>query len=178
MTAGQHNDLTLQEPSLEQCWQIAAAKSGAWFALACRSGARLATADTIRLERFREFGHHLGVLIQIRDDIDGLWSKDGSRSDLVNWPRWTLPVAYAMTVVGVAERDRLRHSLQAAPTDPDAEAMARHMIIEAGAVLYLAAEAHCHQRYAQKALLQASPPSAACDDLLALLSTFIPVAKP
>jgi geranylgeranyl pyrophosphate synthase len=45
MTGGQHYDLTLPHNSLEQWWQIAGAKSGAFFSLACRSGAQLAKCE-------------------------------------------------------------------------------------------------------------------------------------
>lgn len=56
MAAGQHADLTLHEPTLEQCWRIAEAKSGIFFALACRSGAQLATAMAETMADFGELG--------------------------------------------------------------------------------------------------------------------------
>jgi geranylgeranyl diphosphate synthase type I len=177
MTAGQHADLTLPEPTLQQCWQIAAAKSGVWFALACRSGARLATAGTADIERFAQFGRHLGILIQIGDDIDGLWAKDGTRSDLVNWPRWTLPVAYAMSVLDEVGRNRLGAYLRTAPDDRSAEAEARRMVIEAGAVLYLAVEARRHQQIARNLLVTNTPSSINHSHLLALLDTHTPFTK-
>ncbi len=177
MTAGQHADLSLPEPSLDQCWQIAERKSGLFLALACRAGARLQTADAQRVERCGQFGLHLGILLQIGDDLDGLWASEGARSDLLAWPRWTLPVAYTMAVSGAVDRDRLRDALRRAPADADAEEQARHLIIAAGAVLYLATEARCHRRRAQEALLQAVPPSAARDELLALLHTYTPLEQ-
>jgi geranylgeranyl diphosphate synthase type I len=169
MTAGQHADLTLREPTLEQCWQIAGAKSGAWFALAGWVGARLATADATRLEHFRQFGHHLGMLVQVGNDVGGIWPKGDKASDLVYWPRWTLPVAYAMTVLDSVECTCLQRYLRAAPTDPDAEAEARRMIIKAGAVMYLATEAYRYQQDAQETLISAAVPSAARDALLEVL---------
>jgi geranylgeranyl diphosphate synthase type I len=174
MTGGQHTDLTLPEPTLAQCWQIAASKSGAWFALGCYAGARVVTDDTLRLERFRQFGQHLGILVQIGDDLDGLWPEPSARSDLVNWPRWTLPVAYAMTVIDAAERALLRDCLCAASTDSAAEAEARSITIKAGAVLYLAVEAHQHYEAAHRALLDATFPSTMRDALLTLLRTYVP----
>jgi geranylgeranyl pyrophosphate synthase len=177
MTAGQHADLTLAEPTLEQCWQIAERKSGIFFALACRSGARLHTVDPPLVETFSEFGLRLGLLIQIGDDLEGLRMKEGAPSDLVAWPRWTLPAAYAMAVTSPVERERLRSALQAAPADPDAEAEARRLIVAAGAILYLVAEVQRHQRRAQAALLRAASSSSARDDLMALLRRYTPMAE-
>jgi geranylgeranyl pyrophosphate synthase len=178
MTAGQHADLTLHEPTLEQCWQIAAAKSGAWFGLACHAGARIVTEDARQLEHFQRFGHHLGMLVQIGDDIDGLWVRDGAQSDLTNWPRWTLPVAYAMLVLDGSQRDQLYKYIRAASTDPDAEEKARSLTIRSGAVLYLIVEAHQHYNQAYQALLAAAEASTARDELLAVLRMRLPATTP
>jgi geranylgeranyl pyrophosphate synthase len=178
MASGQHADLTLYEPSLEQCWRIAEHKSGVFFALACRVGARLHTAEAARIERFGQFGLRLGILIQIGNDLDGLWPKAGGASDLAVWPRWTLPVAHAMAVLDAAERERLRAALRAAPSDAQAEAEARRLIISAGAVFYLVAEGQRHQQLARAALEAAALPSQARDELLALLHRITPMEQP
>ncbi len=168
MCAGQHDDLTRCEPTLEQCWQIAGAKSGEFFALACRAGARL--AETTHLDLFGEFGHHLGILIQIADDLSGLWPTVGERSDLATGKKWTLPVAYAMTVLPAPKHDELSQCLKTAPTVADAEEGARRLIVESGAVLYLTIEAEKHRRQGQVALEAAASPSAAREALLAMLN--------
>lgn len=169
MCAGQHADLALSEVTLQQCWQIAEAKSAAFFALACRSGARLATDDSTRIDLFGQFGYYLGILIQIGDDIGGLWPKAGERSDLAAYPRWTLPVAYAMHVVPPQQSSQLRQCLATAPTDANAEAEARRQIIESGAALYLTMEAEQRRRCAETALMTVARPSPARDELLSLL---------
>jgi geranylgeranyl pyrophosphate synthase len=169
MTAGQHADLIQHEPDLDACWSIIEQKSAPFFALACWAGARLTTADTCQLERFAQFGHCLGVLVQLSDDLDGLVQRAGTGGDLRTWPRWTLPVAYAMGVLDPAERDELRTCLHCAATNLGAETEARSRIIAAGAVLYLATEIRRYTHLAEAALLQAAPPSTARDDLLTLL---------
>lgn len=175
MCAGQHADLTVREPTLEQCWQIAQAKSGSFFALACRAGARLADDDAARLELFGEFGRQLGVLVQIEDDVSGLGPTAGERSDLAAGQRWTLPIAYAMSVMPASDREQLRECLKTAPRDADAEAEARSRVIESGAVLYLTVEAERRRQRAETALSTAAPPSAVRDELLALLRRCLPV---
>jgi geranylgeranyl diphosphate synthase type I len=169
MCAGQHHDLTLHEPSLDQVWQIATAKSAVFFALACRSGAAIANVDATRQRLLGQFGHHLGLLIQIGDDISGLWSSERAQSDLRSGQRWTLPTAYTMSVSSSETRRRLHDRLRCAASDPDAEAEARQLIIGAGGVLYATAEAQRHLDQAQAALTRAVTPSAASDLLLTLL---------
>ena len=96
MCAGQQADLTLSEPTLEQCWQKAEAKSGLFFALACRSGGRLASANEAQIDQLSEYGLQIGILVQIWNDFSGLWPDKKGCSDLTAGGSWTLPVAYAM----------------------------------------------------------------------------------
>lgn len=167
--AGQHDDLTTVEPTLEQCWQIAKAKSGAFFALACKAGAQLATDDVARIDFLRVFGHCLGVLIQIADDVKDLWAAEGKCSDLSAGRRWTLPIAYAMSVTSGSERERLRACLRGAATDANAEAKAHGQIVESGALLYLAVEAERRRERARVALETGLQFTQAREQLLALL---------
>lgn len=169
MCGGQHADLTRPEPSLDECWQAAQAKSGAFFALACWAGARLASCDSSQPDLFGLFGQNLGTVIQIRDDLSGLSPVAGEISDLASGGSWTLPVAYTMSVVPEGERDQLRRLLRAAPNDAAARAEARRRIIESGAVLYLTIEVERRRRQAEAALMAASQPGRARDDLMALL---------
>ncbi|MCC6191847.1 MAG: polyprenyl synthetase family protein [Anaerolineales bacterium] len=169
MCGGQHSDLTRLEPTLEQCWQVAEAKSGAFFALACWAGARLACSDATQTDLFGQFGQNLGTVIQIRDDLSGLTPVAGEPSDLSSAGSWTLPAAYAMSVGSDDERDQLRRLLQAAPSDATALAEARRRMIECGAVLYLTVEVERRRRQAEAALTAASQSGRARDELLALL---------
>ena len=67
--SGQHLDLSVELPDLPTCWQIAEAKSGSAYALACYVGTRVATHLTDRLACMENFGRHLGTIVQISDDI-------------------------------------------------------------------------------------------------------------
>ncbi|HEX6289394.1 MAG TPA: polyprenyl synthetase family protein [Herpetosiphonaceae bacterium] len=169
MCVGQHHDLTLQEPSLEQCWQIAEAKSGAFFALPCRAGARLAGANAQTVRLFGNVGLHLGMLIQIGDDLSGLWSTDEAASDLVSGRQSMLPIVYALHTASADDCQLLRSCLQQAVGNPEAEATARQLIINSGAVLYLMTEAQRHAEQAQRLLASMSLPSAPRKALQALL---------
>ena len=78
MSSGQYADLVHPHPNLDQYWRIADAKSGAFFSLACRSGARVAVQNPDRIEAYGDFGNALGILIQILDDLEDLRQLDHS----------------------------------------------------------------------------------------------------
>ena len=86
MASGQHLDLTDPRLSLDTAWAIAEAKSGAFFALACRSGARLAGAPQHVTDHYGEYGFNLGLIVQIGDDLEDVQAGRSAS---------TLPVAYS-----------------------------------------------------------------------------------
>jgi geranylgeranyl diphosphate synthase, type I len=147
---GQHLDLALDNPDLVTVWKSVSAKSGDFFALACVCGAALKTSDQKILAAFEIYGHHLGVLIQIANDIEGLWEHDGNLGDLSK-SKVTLPVAYAYHVLPLEKRSALICLVNA----PGREAIteARQMILECGALIYLFLEAEKHRCLAQKAII-------------------------
>jgi geranylgeranyl pyrophosphate synthase len=171
--SGQHADLTTATSSLEQCWKIGEAKSGDCFALACRAGAKLANARDEVVTCYSQFGYHLGMVIQIRDDLQDMYSQAKGRSDLVVGKR-TLPIMYALTVTPLPIQERLLEALQAAAQSSTEEAVARRLIEESGAVLYLAVEAQRHYRQAQAILCAAKPLESPKQQLVAFLSESMP----
>jgi geranylgeranyl diphosphate synthase type I len=178
MGGGQHGDLTRDEPSPSECLKIAESKSGAFFALACWSGARLATPDPQIVSHYESYGRHLGILIQINDDIDGVWGTDLARSDLRRPTRWTLPTAYAMAVGSPEQRSALHSCMSAARRDPQAVIGARNLIEDTGAALFLATIATKHTALATDALEKAHSASPAREALKALLDDHLPRLKP
>jgi geranylgeranyl pyrophosphate synthase len=152
--SGQHMDLTIQEPRLNEAWKIIDGKSGKFFALGSFIGARLATDDAEIIENFSQFGQRLGILIQITNDINGLGKENQKDNDLASGKR-TLPVIYALEVLPTEEQDRLRGLLINAPEDRSAESEARKIIISAGAIFYLSLEADKHREQAKTALSRA-----------------------
>ena len=166
MCAGQHADLTEESNlSLERCLSIAEAKSGEFFALACRAGALLGTDE---VAPYSEFGYNLGVLIQMCDDFEGIWNPQG-RSDLATGKR-TLPVIYALNVAPPSVRDCLEQLLVKATGEQEAEGQARRIITALGAPHYLLIEAQIRRRRAEAALCSTGKSSSACRQLIALLN--------
>lgn len=171
MSSGQYLDLLQAQPSLEQYWQIAASKSGVFFSLACRSGARLATAETARLQGFSQFGKHLGMLVQVRDDLEDLMADPEDQTDprLLATSR-SLPVVYALEVSPPNVRSRLLDCLQRSAADEDAAREAWNLVDESGAALYVVAEMEQHRSQAMRALEQAQANPAARERLLGLVN--------
>ena len=176
MCGGQHQDLIYDEPNLEQFWEIIAAKSGLFFSMACRAGARLATDDAIRLEGYGKFGHHIGMLIQVFDDLEDLKNFSRPRS-LTQWLklRRTLPFIYTIEVLSPSARNRFLQCLHNAPQLPDAAEEALHLINHSGAALYINVEIARHQEEALLGLGQAEPLSVAAEKLVGLLDSLVPL---
>ena len=169
MCAGQHADLTEgSHLPLERCLSIAGAKSGEFFALACRAGALLGSDDQRWIASYSEFGYNLGVLIQMCDDFEGLWNPQGHR-DLAAGKR-TLPVIYALTVAPPSVGERLERLLVKATAQRKAEEEARRIITALGAPHYLLIEAQIRRQRAGAALRSTGRPSPACRQLMALLN--------
>lgn len=176
--AGQHLDLAARRTGTTaidpNAWlDIARAKSGELLAWAAGAGALVAGADECTLACYREYGSHLGVLLQVADDLNGVWGPDGP-SDLAAGGL-TLPVCYALSVVQGPERIRLSGLLErAGQGDEVAEAQAREWLIDLGAQGYLLAVAQIQRQQALAALRRANPVSPAGEQLAALLDRVLP----
>jgi geranylgeranyl pyrophosphate synthase len=150
---GQLADINKREPRLADCWRINALKSGVFFAMASWAGARLATADRTRLHHFYTFGYHVGMLIQLANDIGGVWRASEQTSDLRAGPRWTLPVAYAMSVADTTTRVELAAYLATtAATSPQTLAC----LDRTGVAIYLATSTVRHREAAAQAAAHGS----------------------
>lgn len=130
MASGQHADLSGGPLSLERAWEIAAAKSGAFFALATRSGARIGGAEAGALEHFAEFGTNLGLMIQVADDAADL------QSDFADLARSGLPIAYARATAPPSVQPRLARMVEAQYDQRDLH----DMLDRNGTALYLTAK--------------------------------------
>lgn len=136
--AGQHLDLVTgqaEKPGADpETWlAVAGAKSGEFLAWAAWAGALAGGADEeSTLAHYREYGYHLGVLLQVADDFNDVWCPHDA-SDLAAGSL-TLPVCYALSVTDEDERDRLEALLERCKLgDGVAEARVRQRLIDLGA---------------------------------------------
>jgi len=144
--AGQHQDLSSSNITIDQAWEIAAGKSGAFFALGCRLGAYAGTESSETVEAFTTYGHCLGLLIQLANDVEGLW---GEYNDLSRG-KVTIPVAYALEVLPPPEKDKLVRYLDSPNTHQ--ETTIRQLILTNGALVYMALEAEKIKQRGKKVL--------------------------
>jgi geranylgeranyl pyrophosphate synthase len=175
MCTGQHLDLLSQDYglSLECYWHIAASKSGRFFALAAQGGAALGTDAVRQIELFAEFGHNLGMLIQLNDDFRDVWTSSG-RSDLAS-KRNNLPIIYGLTVKH-PQRDRLERLLFKANDDQKAGEEMRRILSKIGAPQYMIAVAEMFREGARSALEEAVKPGhSARRELSLLLDRVLPL---
>ncbi len=147
MVAGQHVDLSRRATTnVDEYLEVMAAKSGAFFGLAAYAGARCVSTDSARLAACAAFGQSAGMLIQIVDDLEGIRAPIG-QSDLATGQR-TLPILYALEVASPEQRSELDEALLRAPSDAEAEALARQLLRTLGCETYLLAE---YARYRHRA---------------------------
>lgn len=174
MALGQAADLAWDEQTatLEDYWRVAEAKSGEFFGLACRAGAMLGMQPQTEVDIYATFGYHLGVLVQLGDDLRALWTPRG-RGDLTT-ARRTLPVVYALTVASPEARARLHTLLRRAPDDPAALHELQAALADLGALHYLTLQAGKQHHLAREALLSAARPAVAQHELLKLLDAAFP----
>ena len=182
MALGQAADLAWDEQTatLDDYWRVAGAKTGEFFALACRAGAMLGKQPQAEVDIYATFGYHLGVLVQLGDDFRALWTPRG-RGDLTTAGR-TLPVVYALTVAPSETRTRLHTLLRCIPDDPVALCELQAALADPstgsgqalGALHYLTVQAGRQHHLAREALLSLARPAVAQHELSRLLDAAFP----
>ncbi len=176
--AGQHADLAgaqlERKPADPEAWlEIAQAKSGELVAWAGWSGALVGGADEHTQDCLCQYGFHLGVLLQVADDFDGIWGAGGA-SDLARGCL-SLPVCCARRVLSGEARGHFDALLgQAAKGDGTAEGEAVNILIQSGAQAYLLAVARIQYGQAMSALEQAQALTTQ-HSLVALLDGVMPM---
>ncbi len=135
--AGQHAEVATFEDARPDDWlAIAGAKSGAPCAWAAWAGALVAGADEGTLISFREYGMHCGILLQVADDFNGIWSDNDSKD--LRSRQLNLAVCYARLVAEVKQRNQMEKMLKAARQgNGPAEHQMKHFLIDMGAQAYL-----------------------------------------
>ena len=158
MTSGQHLDLTAGVSTLEGYWRLAELKSGEFFRLACRAGARLTSSDPAILRAYGDYGLHLGLLIQVMDDLDDIRKLHnvlpaGLKANI----KRSLPFIYALEMNPTSTQVRLVACLDSADqSQPAAEELVT-LLDECEAAFYVMAEME-HQRQSALAALERANP--------------------
>jgi competence protein ComQ len=168
MSSGQYADFISPPQTLEEYWRIAAAKSGEFFALACRAGARLATSRAEALDGFEQYGMNAGLLVQVLDDL--VEYRDlirGAGSVEAKSLSASLPSLFIREVCPAPAAERFERLL----SEPGERARPElvHLLEENGVGQYLMAELEMRRSLAQQGLEAGAPPGPARNALLELL---------
>ncbi len=73
LAGGQDRDLVGETSTIEDYWLTIDMKTGCAFAFACAAGAMAGTDNPEYIESCHTFGHHLGLTIQIFNDVESIW---------------------------------------------------------------------------------------------------------
>jgi geranylgeranyl pyrophosphate synthase len=168
MSGGQHIDLRSRVLPLEKAWAAAEAKSGAFFALSCRSGARMGGAGESTAHFLADFGFNLGMMLQIGDDLSDL------HPALKRPTIPALPVAYSIETSPPERRAALER--QASESLPATSTELRRFMAGNGTALYLYAKLAQHRARAAEALQLAHSHPPASTQLASLLTAVVPSA--
>ncbi len=103
LTRGQHLDMRFEDRldvTVPEYIKMIEGKTAALIATSAYLGAFLAGADETTAGHYRDFGYHLGMAFQVRDDILGIWGDTGitgkSTSTDIETRKKTLPVVYGL----------------------------------------------------------------------------------
>jgi len=141
---------------IEDYWDIMRGKTGAALALGCRVGALAACpANEAAAATCARCGSHLGVAMQILDDLDGVFHPDGS-GDLASG-KVTLPVLYGLASSHPAQQELA--AIVAAGRLATAESRVREILESIAVRELLVLSAHEEHRRALGFLAQLPPPA-------------------
>ncbi len=94
LLAGQDRDLCGHTATVDSYWRTIDEKTGRAFAWACEAGAACGSDDLSLRLACRDYGRHLGLALQLLDDLQGLWEPVGD-GDLATGAI-TLPLLYGL----------------------------------------------------------------------------------
>jgi geranylgeranyl diphosphate synthase type I len=177
---GQASDLAFEsrdDVALQECMDMARAKTGALLGCACALGELVATGDPKRMERMRSFGERLGLAFQLVDDFLGIWG-DPARTGKaihsdISTRKKSLPVVAALTSDTPAGQELAKLYGRTEPLSADDIATAAALIAAAGGRTWTRDEAAAQLAAALEDLHVIASTDAAAAELeaLALLVT-------
>jgi geranylgeranyl diphosphate synthase type I len=175
---GQSLDVSFEqraEVTVEECLAMADRKTAALLACACELGAVHGGATPAQAGALRRFGWHLGIAVQLVDDLSGIWGDPA----VTGKPWWsdlrahkkTLPVVAALRRGGAASRSLGELYLRSQPLNERDLPTVAALVVQAGGRDWAQAEADRHVRRARHWLNVAGPAADASAALLAVAAS-------
>ncbi|MFE4915453.1 polyprenyl synthetase family protein [Streptomyces sp. NPDC056652] len=175
LVTGQGHDLAFERRGrvgLDECLAMAAGKTASLLAGACALGALSAGAAPHQVAGVRGFGHHLGLVFQLVDDLLGIWGDSRSTGKVTGGDlrrrKKSLPVVAALNSGSEAGRRLADLYGGAGPLDEDQVARAALLVEEAGGRDWAEREAARRWEHAVEQLSRAGLGAEAARGLLAL----------
>ena len=91
---GQDRDLQGKTSTVDDYWLTIELKTATAYAAACMAGAVVGTTDDALIRTCSKFGHHVGLALQVFNDLELIWMATGA-TDL-QMGKVTLPLIYAL----------------------------------------------------------------------------------
>jgi geranylgeranyl pyrophosphate synthase len=175
--SGQYNDLVVQSKKTwidPQAWlAIALAKSGELFGWATWAGACFAGFDDQTSVHYREFGYHLGGLLQIADDYNDAWGSKKTKG--VAFYQNSLPYIYSHFVANIKQQSELERAVQEViAKDLGAQKELENLLVMLGAQKYILAAGWLQKQKAIHALQKVEGTPDSQKHLLHLLDILFP----
>jgi geranylgeranyl diphosphate synthase type I len=160
LTRGQYLDMyfeNIDTVTLDDYWQVIANKTSALISASTEIGSIVSGLDDNQQEIYRQFGHFLGLVFQIKDDILGIWGNEDKTgksraNDLISHKK-SLPVLFGLQKNGPFAKRWLRGNI----TQDEISEIAQQLKIEGG-LLYTEEIADSMSDMANKFLTLISPP--------------------
>jgi geranylgeranyl diphosphate synthase type I len=92
---GQERDLSAAPTTIDEYWRTIELKTATAYAAACAAGALVGSEDEQLIDACQTFGHHIGLAIQIFNDMESIWQPNGL-SD-IQQGKITLPIMYGLS---------------------------------------------------------------------------------
>jgi len=170
--AGQDLDLSARwdqiVPTPDDWLEIARKKSGESFAWASWAGIYVAGTSEEMQASLRRYGLHLGILVQIADDFNGIWNSTIT-NDLSAY-RVTLPISYAYYVSKSDKQATLLGLLSnAQQRSPEVILKGQNLLLALGAQKFMLAAAQVQRQEAVEAISQCCISSLSKQKLIFLL---------
>ncbi len=143
-------------------YEVIRQKTASLIAAACSAAAASAGVDEDAIERMRQFGEHIGIAFQIKDDLFDFGADDvGKPLGIdIQEKKLTLPLIYALEKASKSEKSRIINLIKNHASNPEKVQEVIRFVRESGGLEYAKA---AMERYSNKAfdILHTFPPSPA-----------------
>ena len=177
---GQYLDISYEnrlDIGINDYLEVIGCKTAALFRCSLEIGALLGTDDESLLARLKLFGHNLGMIFQVHDDVLSLWGDEKitgkpNTSD-IRMKKKTLPIVYALENTKGEDKKLLWSIYQKKVIEPADIENVLHILNRLDAQGYVQGMSDKHYRQAISELNAVNIPPSAKEDLRAIAALLL-----